>query len=58
MAMAIALLPPENTHEGFMELELFFRSNIYNTVEPHENLKFFQFLQYFNRTWLTGNLIL
>lgn len=36
MAMAIALLPPENTHEGFMELELFFRSNIYNTVEPHE----------------------
>jgi len=58
MAMAIALLPPENTREGFMELEIFFRTNIHNTVEPDESLKFFQFLQYFNRTWLTGNLIL
>jgi len=58
MAMAIALLPHENTREGFRELEIFFRSNICNVVEPDESLKFFQFLHYFDKTWLTGNLII
>jgi len=57
MAMAIALLPHENTREGFRELEIFFHNNIFNVVEPHESVKFFQFLRYFDRTWLTGNLI-
>ncbi|XP_026821605.1 small ubiquitin-related modifier 3-like [Rhopalosiphum maidis] len=51
--MVIVLLPNNYTQEECRELENVFHSNSLNDVEQYESLKFFQFLQYFNRTWLT-----
>lgn len=55
--MAIPQLTHEHSRAGSMELEIFFHNNIFNVIVPVE-IKFFQFVQYFDRTWLTGNIIM
>jgi len=46
----------EQLRAGFVESGIFVYNNIFNVVGPVE-IKFFQFVQYFDRTWLTGNII-
>jgi len=56
MVMAIALLPNQKLNEGFDEVRRMYRMEIQNFIGRSENENIQKFLEYYSRTWLTGNL--
>lgn len=53
--MAIALLPNQKLIEGFDEVRRMYLTEIQNYIGSSENENISQFLEYYSRTWLTGN---
>ena len=56
MVMAIALLPNQKLDEGFDEIRRMYRTEIHDYIGETENESIHKFLEYYRRTWLTGNL--